>query len=307
MSPTVELPDFPYRRHTVDLDGLAYAYVDETPAAAAGSTPVVLVHGNPTWSYLYRSLIGALTAQGLRALAPDHIGMGRSDKPDPADYPHTLARRIADFGRFLDTVVPEGKVSLVVHDWGGPIALGWAVEHPERLERLVLLNTAAFRLPAGKRVPGLLKLARSRVFGSLGVLHANAFLRGTLRLGVTSPLPAPVRRGYLAPYDRPAARQAVLQFVEDIPDTPERPAYGPLRRIEERLPLLRGVPTLICWGMRDFVFDAQVLASWEDLLPEASVIRFPDAGHLVLEDAGPALAELIPVFLRGEDQPGGTA
>ena len=194
---------FPTRPRSVTVGGLQYAYVDE-----GCGPPVVLVHGNPSWSYHFRSLLDRLPASGHRAIAPDHIGMGRSAKPTAAAYPHTLARRVADFTDFLAQVVPTGPVTLVVHDWGGAIALAWAVANPERVERLVLFNTAAFPLPAGKGLPLVLRAVRTPP-GGLAVRHLNAFALGAALLGVRRRMTAAVRRGYLAPYDRPEHRVAV--------------------------------------------------------------------------------------------------
>jgi cis-3-alkyl-4-acyloxetan-2-one decarboxylase len=287
-----EPADFSYSRQVLDVDGLAYAYVEE-----GAGPPVVLVHGNPSWSYYFRPLIAALPAAGYRALAPDHIGMGRSAKPPRSRYAYTLATRVADFTRWLDAVCPTGPVTLVVHDWGGAVALAWAVEHPQRMGRLVLLNTAAFPLPAGKSLPLALRAARLPLVGPAAVCYGNAFAVGATLLGVRRRMPAAVRRGYLAPYDRPAHRVAVLDFVRDIPLRPSDPAFAILRRTETRLPTLTGVPVLICWGMRDFVLDEQILARWEKIFPAAQVHRFPEAGHYVLEDAAAQVVPLVERFL----------
>lgn len=283
---------FPARPRSVSLNGLRYAYVDE-----GSGPPVVLVHGNPSWSYHFRSLLERLPAAGHRAIAPDHIGMGRSAKPAASDYPHTLTRRVADFTAFLAQVVPNGPVTLVVHDWGGAVALAWAVAHPERVERLVLLNTAAFPLPGGKRLPLVLRAVRTAP-GALAVRHLNAFALGATWLGVRRRMSSAVRRGYLAPYDRPAHRVAVVEFVRDIPVSPRDPAYAPLHDTGQRLPVLRDKPVLICWGMRDFVLDGDILARWLELFPEAEVHRFADAGHYVLEDETAAIGDLVVDFLR---------
>ncbi len=285
-------PGLPASR-SIDIEGLTLAYVD-----VGDGPPVVCVHGNPSWSFYFRSLLAALPAAGLRAIAPDHIGMGRSDKPPAGPYPHTLARRITDFGQFLDAVVPDGPVSLVVHDWGGAIALGWAVEHPDRVDRLVLLNTAAFPLPPGKPLPVALRLARAPVVGTLAVRYGNAFARGATVFGTARRwLPREARRGLTAPYDSPSTRVAVHEFIRDIPTRPAHPAYAPLALIEQRLPLLSGRPTLICWGMRDFVLDERILARWQQLLPDARVQRYADAGHYVLEDEPGRIVASVVSFL----------
>lgn len=288
----------PFASRSVDLDGLRYAYVDE-----GTGPPVVLVHGNPSWSFYFRSLLAALPAAGYRALAPDHIGMGRSAKPPRTAYPHTLARRVEDFSRWIDATVLDEPVTLVVHDWGGAIALAWAVQHPDRVAGLVLLNTAAFPLPAGKRLPLALRAARVPVLGDAAVRFGNAFAVGATVLGVRHRMPKDVRRGYLLPYDSPAHRVAVLEFVRDVPTKPTDPAYDVLRRTERLLPRLASRPVLVCWGMRDFVLDADILARWEQIFPHAEVHRL-DAGHYVLEDAAAEIEPLVIGFLaRTAGQP----
>jgi cis-3-alkyl-4-acyloxetan-2-one decarboxylase len=286
---TAALAGWPYAQRRAEVGGHSMAYVDE-----GSGPPVLLVHGNPTWSFYYRSLVAALPPLGLRVLAPDHIGMGRSDKPPADSYPHTLARRVADLGEFLDGLELTEPLSLVVHDWGGAIALSWAVENLERVDRLVVLNTGAFPLPPGKTVPWMLRTARLPVVGDLAVRRLNAFSRGAVLMGSGRRwLPAEARAGLLAPYDRPEHRVAVSQFVQDIPVRTSDPAYPVLARTEQRLPLLRDKPTLVCWGMKDPVFDEVVLDHLVSLLPQSEVHRFPDAGHYVLEDAADRIVPLV--------------
>jgi haloalkane dehalogenase len=281
---------FPFNSKRLDVAGFDYAYVDE------GSGPaVVLVHGNPTWSFYFRELLAALPAAGYRAIAPDHIGMGRSAKPPVAAYPYTLDRRVADFAELMETI--DGPVTLLLHDWGGAIALAWAVDHPERVSRLVLLNTGAFPLPPDMRLPLALRMARSWPIGHLAVLGANAFVRSATRFAVHRRMAADVRRGYREPYDSPAHRVGVLQFVKDVPLRPGDAAYARLRRTAERLHLFADRPVLVCWGMRDFVFDRRLLARWEEIYPQAEVHRYADAGHYVLEDAADAIVPLVVDFL----------
>ncbi len=291
-----ELAGYPFTpsRVTVGGHGMSYVDVDVEPESGSGGSPVLLVHGNPTWSFFWRRLLTALPAAGRRAIAPDHIGMGLSDKPSAADYPHSLRRRVADLGEFVDSLSLDGPLTLVVHDWGGPIGLAWAAEHPERVDRLVILNSAAFPLPAGHRIPWTLRAARVPVLGDFLVTRCNAFSLGALVLGTGRTwLDAEARRGLLAPYDAPAHRVAVHAFVQDIPTGPGDPAHPVLVRLEERLPLLAHLPTTIYWGMRDPVFDADILAHLEQHMPHAEVHRFPDAGHYVLEDAADAVVPLV--------------
>jgi len=290
---TTALAGFPFTSRRTTIGGHEMAYVDE-----GSGPPVLLVHGNPTWSFYYRSLLTALPPLGLRAIAPDHIGMGRSDKPAAADYPHTLQRRVDDLAAFIDGLSLTEPLSLVVHDWGGAIALAWAVDNVDRLDKLVVLNTGAFPLPPGKSMPWTLRAARLPLVGDLAVRRLNAFSRCALVMGSGQRwLPAEARAGLLAPYDSPEHRVSVSQFVRDIPLSPSDPAYAVLARTEQRLHLLRAVPTTVCWGMKDPVFDETVLEHLLTLLPEAEVHRYADAGHYVLEDAADRIVPLATRFL----------
>jgi haloalkane dehalogenase len=272
------------------MGDLSMHYVDE-----GTGQPVLMVHGNPTWSFYYRSLIKALRAD-YRAVAPDHIGCGRSDKPAASDYRYTLSRRVDDLTRLVDDLELE-RVHLVVHDWGGMIGMAWAVAHPERVDRIVLLNTAAFPLPAVKRMPVSLRLARVPGLGAALVRSANAFSRGANRFCTTKPMTNAAAAGYLAPYGSWADRVAVHEFVRDIPLSPADPAWQIVASTADRLELLADHPTAIFWGMKDFVFDHHFLAEWRRRCPKAQVTEFSDAGHYVLEDAGdfivPAVAEFL--------------
>ncbi|HEY6006877.1 MAG TPA: alpha/beta fold hydrolase [Geobacteraceae bacterium] len=283
---------YPFTGRRLDIDGLSYHYLDE------GEGPVVvMVHGNPSWSFYYRNLVLALRDR-YRCIVPDHIGCGLSDKPGDERYDYTLARRVADLERLLDEVAPTGKVTLVLHDWGGMIGMAWAARHPERVERLVILNTAAFHLPAGKRFPLALKICRDTRLGALLVRGFNAFSLAASFVGCKRhPMPAALRRAYRLPYDSWANRIATLRFVQDIPLSPADRNYPLVSAVEAGLERFRGLPMLVCWGERDFVFDRLFLAEWQRRFPEAQVYSFPDAGHYILEDAAEDVVPLIGAFL----------
>ena len=283
---------YPFEPKFVTVDGgHRMHYVDE-----GTGDPVVMVHGNPSWSFYYRDLIRRL-APDYRALAPDHIGCGRSDKPGEDDYEFTLARRVADFDHFIDETVPDGGLTLVLHDWGGMIGMRWAVEHPERIERLVLLNTAAFHLPETKRLPAALWLVRETRLGKFLVDRFNAFSRGATRFCVTDKMSDDVARGYRAPYEAQQDRLATLKFVEDIPLEPADPGYDLITETEEQLPSFADLPILIGWGLEDFVFDSHFLDRWRTIFPDADYAIYPDAGHYVLEDRAEELGRQIEEFL----------
>jgi haloalkane dehalogenase len=271
------------------------SYLDEGPPDAH---PVVMLHGNPTWSLSFRNLVLALRDR-YRCLAPDHVGCGLSGKPRDNVYDYTLSSRVADLGAWLHHTVPgPTPITLVAHDWGGMIGMAWAVRNPGRVARVVLLNTAAFLLPRGKTFPWALRLARTPV-GALAVLGANGFARVAARVCVRRrPLSAEVRRGYLAPYGTWGDRRATLRFVQDIPLSPGDPAYALVQETADLLHVLADRPVMFCWGMRDFVFDHHFLAEWVRRFPGAAVHRFPEAGHYVLEDESADVIRLVRGFLE---------
>jgi len=295
---------YPFESRTQTLEGrggLRYHYLDEGPQlGGATGVPVVMVHGNPTWSFYWRAMVLALRGE-RRCLVPDHIGCGFSDKPDDAPtatprYKYTLAERVADLGAWLDAVNAP-VVDVVAHDWGGMIATAWMVQHPERVRRIVLMNTGAFTNPKGRRIPPTLRLARDSALGALLVRGLNAFSVGATRLAVERALPADVRAAYTLPYGSWADRIATLRFVQDIPLDARDPAFAVVERTEAALGLLAAKPILLPWGLRDFVFDAAFLDRFIQAWPHAEVERYPDCGHYLMEDAGSRVVERIARFL----------
>lgn len=274
--------------------GIAMHYLDEGPR---DGEPVVMVHGNPSWSFYYRELILGLRDR-YRCLVPDHVGCGFSDRPGDAAYRYTLRSRVDDLEGWLDAVGATRDVTLVVHDWGGMIALAVAVRRPERVARVVLLNTAAFHLPRGKALPGTLRLVRDTRLGAALVTRFNAFSRGAARLAVERRLPPDVRRALVAPYEAPEDRLATLRFVQDIPLAPGDPAYDLVSETASKLDALADKPALICWGSRDFVFDDHFYAEWKRRLPHAELEYYRDAGHYVLLDAADRIVPRVRRFLR---------
>jgi haloalkane dehalogenase len=238
-----------------------------------------------------------------RCIVPDHIGCGLSDKPADEHYPYTLARRISDLGALMDHIRPATKVHLVVHDWGGMIGFGWAVERPARIGTMIIGNTAAFPLPAEKKLPAALWLVRNTKLGALLVQGLNAFSGMAARVAFKKPVSAEVRKAYTGPYDTWDNRIATLRFVQDIPLKPDDPGYEIVHQTEKRLPELAGNPCLIAWGGKDFVFDRHFLKQWKRIFPHASVLEHPDCGHYIFEDGGPLLVQAISDFMD-KNEPG---
>ena len=281
---------YPFESHWLALDGGRMHYLDE-----GAGPPIVMVHGNPTWSAYFRGLVQAFRNEH-RVVVPDHIGCGLSDKPNDSQYPHRLERRIDDLERLLDHCGLGDNVTLVVHDWGGMIGFGAAVRRPERIARLVVLNTAAFRMPVGKRLPWQLAFVRHvPLLPALLIRGANAFARTAATKCVVRALAPDARELLLAPYRSWRTRRAVLRFVQDIPIAPRDPSYQTVLDIERGLAKLADNPMLICWGQQDFVFDTDYYNEWRERFPDAEAHLWHDAGHYVLEDA----ADRVIARMRG--------
>ncbi|HEY0261220.1 MAG TPA: alpha/beta fold hydrolase [Lacisediminihabitans sp.] len=255
--------------------------------AEVGATPVgtiLCVHGNPTWSFLWRRLVSAATdaaAAGRpawRVIAVDQLEMGFSER---TGFARTLRRRVEDLGDLTETLTLDGPVVTLGHDWGGVISLGWAVDHPGLLAGVILLNTAVHQ-PEESRIPAPLRLALQRPLLGAATVSTPGFLETTLALGHPS-LPPRVKAGYRAPYLGAARRGGIGVFVADIPVDARHESAGELDRIAEGMRSL-DVPALALWGPRDPIFSDRYLNDLLDRLPRADVNRFEGAGHLLTED-----------------------
>jgi len=284
---------YPFTSHYLDLNGLKYHYLDE-----GEGDPIVMVHGNPTWSFYYRELIKALRGR-YRSIVPDHIGCGLSDKPEVSDYDYRLHSRIDDLDNLLDTLTDVEKITLILHDWGGMIGMAYALRHPEKIRRLVVMNTAAFLPPPAKRIPVRLSIIRrSGPLAALAVLGFNLFAVGALFMASEKGLSAEVKTGLTAPYNCWKNRIATLKFVQDIPLAEKDPSYRLVKQVDDQLQTLSKLPMLVFWGEHDFVFDHDYLSEWQRRFPEAEIHRFPDAGHYVLEDVPEKIIPLTQDFLK---------
>ena len=297
----MNLPGYPANPRRFEVrPGIAMSYLDEGPR---DREIVVMLHGNPSWSYYWRTLVAGLSDR-YRCIVPDHVGMGLSDKPDDDKgatprYDYTLQSRVDDLEALLrhagvDDATP---VTLAVHDWGGMIGFGWALKHAAQVKRLVILNTAAFPMPADKAMPWQIALGRDYSIGELVIRAFNAFSAGASRLGVERKMPAAVRRAYVAPYNSWKNRISTIRFMQDIPLSPKDAAWPLLEAAGKALPSFADRPAFIGWGLKDFVFDQHFLARVRADLPQARVHAFEDAGHYVLEDRHEVLVPAIRAFL----------
>jgi haloalkane dehalogenase len=280
---------YPFASHYLPLEnGVRLHYVDE-----GEGSPILMVHGNPTWSFYWRRLIAAFGGRA-RCVAPDHVGCGLSDKP--REYPYRLARRRDDLVRLIEKLDLRG-ITLLVHDWGGAIGLGAALAAPERFARLVLFNTGAFPPPY---IPLRIRICRTPVLGRLAVQGLNLFARAALSMATEKPerLTPAICAGLLAPYDTWSHRRAIYEFVADIPANRHHPTWRVLDDIEAGLPRLAHLPTMLVWGMRDWCFRPDCLERFVQIFPQAEVHRFEDCGHYVVEDGHERIVPLLEQFLE---------
>ena len=291
--------DYDFTSHSVEVEGHLMHYVDE----GSGET-LLFLHGNPTWSYLYRHMIGALKDR-YRCIAPDHLGFGFSDKPANADY--SMRAHVMRLGTFVEKLGLK-DVTLVVQDWGGIIGLSWAVRHKSLIKRLVILNTTGFLpdipggfaemrpLPTGLLILWALKIP---VFGEVFVQGFNGFARFLVPYGIVHKerLNKEAMRGYLDPYSTWGSRRAHLESVRQVPLLPTHPTAKLLRETGAELGGWE-VPTQLIWGMKDPVFVPWFLEEFERRLPNhAPSLRIPDASHFLQDDRPDLIIDKIEEFL----------
>lgn len=276
--------EYPFESNWFDSADGRLHYLDEGPRDA----PVVLlVHGNPTWSFHWRRLIVALR-DTHRCVAIDHLGCGLSEKPDRA---FRLADRIDHLGRLVDSLGLR-DVTLVAQDWGGAIGLGAMLDRPEALGRTLLFNTGAW---PPRSIPKRIAVCTTPLVGRVALQGANLFSRAALRMTLArrDRLEPQVEQGYLAPYNSWANRRAVYEFVADIPRGPSHPTWETLRQVEQKLPSLGTKPLRLVWGMQDWCFNPACLERFLEACPGADVVRLEDVGHWVVEDAPEVAAQQL--------------
>jgi haloalkane dehalogenase len=274
---------FPYEAHFVRAGDVALHYVDEGPRDAA---PTLFVHGNPTWSYMWRRPIAELSARGRRCVAFDHMGFGRSDKP-PYLSAYPLETHIDNALTVIDELDLR-DITLVVHDWGGPIGLGAILERTARLRSLILINTWAWELPSF--LPPFLREFRTEGLGEILALAGNLFVESMPGAMARRDVDRLVMEAYRAPFPDYWSRAGMLAFQREIPLTEHDRSSTLMGSIHERLETLT-VPIRLIWAMRDRVFQPVFLEQWLEIYPNAEVIRIPHAGHFVLEDDPDAVVE----------------
>ena len=234
-----------------EINGIRMHYIDQGSDDTSDDT-IVMLHGNPTWSYYYRNLIKELSKTN-RIIAPDHIGMGLSDKPQNIDY--SLSFHIDNLEKLIEHLNLK-DITLIVHDWGGAIGFGYTVNNHHNVKKIVVLNSSAF---FDKRVPWRIKVCRNFA-GSCLVRCFNLFAIAATRMATYTKLPKEVRAKYLEPYDTYENRIGIYTFLRDIPIEKEHRTRQLLDSIESKLTEIKS-EVLILWGARDFCFTTHFMSA----------------------------------------------
>jgi haloalkane dehalogenase len=285
----VDRKEYPFGSHYFDVPAGRLHYIDE-----GSGHPIVMVHGNPTWSFLYRNLIKRLSPK-YRCIAPDHIGFGLSDKPLDWNYrPEGHAKNL--------TALIDGlglrKITLILQDWGGPIGLSYAIAYPENTVRIVLMNTWAWPVNMDLRFVGFSRFMGGPV-GRMLIRRYNFFARVLVRrlFGDKNRLSEVAHMHYVHPLAAREDRKGCMVFPKEIiASTPW------LKQIWSGISVLSGKPKLFVWGMKDVAFRDRELKRWEQTFPEARSVRLATVGHFVQEEAPDELAEAVIPFLAERDE-----
>jgi haloalkane dehalogenase len=275
------LPDFDFQPHYLDQDGLRMHYLDE-----GEGDPVLLLHGEPTWSFLYRKLIPPL-ADVARCVAPDYFGFGRSDKPTERGW-YSYERHVVSIARLAEHLDLR-RITLVVQDWGGPVGFRFAVENPERVARIVVMNTGI-----GARAPSDEWLRFQSFMRRVG----TEIVAGQLvRLSLVQPTTDAIIAAYDAPFPVPESRIGIVQFPELVATSSEHPSAPAMLVVRERLRELDR-PALVLFSDSDPIFTRRAAEVMADLLPNAELDPpVEGAGHFLQEDRGETIGRRIADWL----------
>lgn len=275
------------RENYLSIDSNHLHFVDE----GKSKQTVLMLHGNPSWSFMYRNLILELR-ENFRCVAPDHMGCGLSDKPK--NYNYTIDQHIQNLITLIDHL-SLSNVHLIIHDWGGVIGLGAALKRPNLIKSLTILNTAAF---PSEGIPKRINICKNSKFGKFLVQGLNVFTRGAVFCGTSKKMDKEIAKGYLFPYGNWHSRKVIYDFVQEIPDTPQHRNYKLIKSIDNSFKNLTNKPSLICWGNKDFCFTQTYLKKWAEKLPQSKILTLENAGHYLMEDSPGEVCEAIGAFLE---------
>ena len=276
---------YPFKSNYFKIGDYKYHYVDE-----GEGEPILMVHGNPSWSFLYRELIKEFKSTN-RVVAPDHLGFGLSDKPP--NFPYRLETHIDNLEAFV-VALDLKNITLIVHDWGGPIGLGVAVRYPERIKRIIITNTAAFSM---RKVPLRIKIGKTPWLGAKLFKNLNLFAKAATVMTTVKPLSQEVKNAYLFPFQNKEDRNGIVRFVQDIPHDPVHPSFEVLLGVEHGLWMFKSKPIAIIWGMKDWCFSPVFFEKWLEVYPNASQCILDNAGHWLFEEEPEKIIDFIHCFM----------
>jgi pimeloyl-ACP methyl ester carboxylesterase len=296
----VVLPDtirafFPFQSNFLTLsDGQRMHYIDEGPR---DGTVLVFAHGYPSWSFTFRAMAVYFAARGFRCVAMDHVGFGLSDKPVTRRY-HTLRHHIANLTELITTLELQA-ITLIMEDWGGPLGLGYAMDHRDNVRRLVVMNVWAFQDTYTNRLHPVIRWLTRPGLGEVLFGMTNLPVSLGVQRWTTRQLSSNVMAAYKLPFREPRSRMALIQFPRMINTTPTHPSAEVMRAIETTLHDLRRVPVLVVWGGKNPLLQPDIAAHWKSLLPRAcDPVIIPRSSHLLAEDAPDAVIDALDPFLE---------
>ena len=280
---------FPFKPHYNAINGFQMHYADE-----GEGDPVVCVHGEPTWGYLYRKFINTLSDNN-RVIAPDHMGFGKSEVPQ--DKPYILSQHIDNFTRLLLELDLQ-NITLIFQDWGGPIAFGFATRHPDRVKRLVIMNTSVGVAKENRRLwyeSMVEEGTYDNLMGHMKVFIPNMMFGFFVRK-FTPEEKRIMKQAYTAPFPTPESNKGAKAFPLDIPKGSNHISSKIMQEIRDNLNLLEKIPKILIWGMQDRIFPPKILQLWQEIYPGTPSYEIQNAGHFLQEDAPEEIIAIIKKF-----------
>ncbi|MHA1311369.1 MAG: alpha/beta fold hydrolase [Candidatus Helarchaeota archaeon] len=282
---------FPFKPHFKKINGFDMHYIDE-----GNGEPIVLLHGEPTWGYLYRKFIPPLSKKN-RIIVPDHMGFGKSDVPH--DKPYRLAQHIDNLSKLL-TKLNLKNITLVVQNWGGPIGFGFAVSHHDLIKRIVIMNTSV----------GVAKEHRRLWFESMIENGTYNQLMSNMKIFIPQMMfsifvkkfskdeKKIIKKAYIAPFPSPEYCIGAKAFPLDIPKGKNHPSSEIMQKIRDELILLKNKPKILIWGMKDKIFPPKIIEIWQKIYPDIKIYKINEAGHYLQEDAPEQIVQIIKEFIN---------